>query len=111
MYGNREKGILRRALEGLLPEEVLYRKKSPYPKTHHPLYTELVKARLTSLLNERSSILHEFFEAEKLKEMIETGGKSFQAPWFGQLMTGPQLLAYLCQVHDWFEHYGIDIKE
>ncbi|MCZ0755370.1 asparagine synthase (glutamine-hydrolyzing) [Anoxybacillus sp. J5B_2022] len=111
MYGNREKGILRRALEGLLPEEVLYRKKSPYPKTHHPLYTELVKARLTNLLNERSSILHEFFEAEKLKEMIETGGKSFQAPWFGQLMTGPQLLAYLCQVHDWFEHYGIDIKE
>lgn len=28
MYGNREKGILRKALEGILPEEVLYRKKA-----------------------------------------------------------------------------------
>ncbi|ANB59491.1 asparagine synthase (glutamine-hydrolyzing) [Anoxybacteroides amylolyticum] len=111
MYGNREKGILRKALEGLLPQEVLYRKKSPYPKTHHPLYTELVKARLTDRLTDRSSVLYEFFEVKKLNEIIETGGKSFQAPWFGQLMTGPQLLAYLCQVHDWFEHYGVNIKE
>ncbi|MBS2770539.1 asparagine synthase (glutamine-hydrolyzing) [Anoxybacillus sp. UARK-01] len=111
MYGNREKGILRRALEGILPEEVLYRKKSPYPKTHHPLYTELVKARLKEILKERSSALYEFFEAGKLKEMVETGGKSFQMPWFGQLMTGPQLLAYLCQVHTWFEHYSIQIKD
>lgn len=111
MYGNREKGILRRALEGILPEDVLYRKKSPYPKTHHPLYTELVKKRLAEILNDRSSVLYEFFETEKLKKMIETGGTSFQAPWFGQLMTGPQLLAYLCQVHEWFEHYGIHIKE
>ena len=39
MYGNREKGILRKAFEGILPEEVLYRKKSPYPKTHNPQYT------------------------------------------------------------------------
>ncbi|WP_027408980.1 asparagine synthase (glutamine-hydrolyzing) [Anoxybacteroides tepidamans] len=111
MHGNREKGILRRALEGILPEEVLYRKKSPYPKTHHPLYTELVKKKLKEILNNRSSVLYEFFEAEKLHEMVETGGKSFRTPWFGQLMTGPQLLAYLCQVHMWFEHYGIQIKE
>lgn len=111
MYGNREKGILRRALEGILPEEVLYRKKSPYPKTHHPLYTELVKKWLKEILSDRTSVLYEFFDAQKLEEMVETGGKSFQAPWFGQLMTGPQLLAYLGQVHVWFKNYGIHIKE
>lgn len=111
MYGGREKGLLRKALEGLLPEEVLYRKKSPYPKTHHPLYTKLVKQWLEQLLHDRSSVLHEFFDREKLLALIETEGKSFQVPWFGQLMTGPQLLAYLGQVHVWFDHYGIHIKE
>ncbi|NUK28704.1 asparagine synthase (glutamine-hydrolyzing) [Parageobacillus sp. VR-IP] len=111
MYGNREKGILRKALEGILPEEVLYRKKSPYPKTHHPLYTKLVKNWLKELLNDRSSVLYEFFDTKKLEELVETEGKSFQVPWFGQLMTGPQLLAYLGQVHIWFQHYGITIKE
>ncbi|NIK16223.1 asparagine synthase (glutamine-hydrolysing) [Saccharococcus thermophilus] len=111
MYGNREKGILRKALEGILPEDVLYRKKSPYPKTHHPLYTKLVKNWLKELLNDRSSVLYEFFDAKKLEELVETEGKSFQVPWFGQLMTGPQLLAYLGQVHVWFQHYGITIKE
>ena len=30
--------------------------------------------------------------------ILETEGKSFARPWFGQLMTGPQLMAYLCQV-------------
>ena len=111
MYGNREKGILRKALEGILPEEVLYRKKSPYPKTHHPLYTKLVKNWLKELLNDRTSVLYEFFDTKKLEELVETEGKSFQVPWFGQLMTGPQLLAYLGQVHVWFQHYGITIKE
>ncbi|MBS4175331.1 asparagine synthase (glutamine-hydrolyzing) [Bacillus sp. FJAT-49736] len=110
MHGNREKGILRKALEGLLPNEVLYRKKSPYPKTHHPLYTKVVKNWLNEILEDKSSILYELFKAEKLHEIVESEGKAFQVPWFGQLMTGPQLLAYLAQIHYWFEQYGINIK-
>ena len=42
-YDGMEKGLLRKALEGVLPDEVLYRKKNPYPKTHNPHYTELIK--------------------------------------------------------------------
>jgi asparagine synthase (glutamine-hydrolysing) len=111
MYGNREKGILRRALEGILPDDVLYRKKSPYPKTHHPLYTKLVKQWLKQILTDKTSALYEFFDKEKLTQIVETEGKAFQAPWFGQLMTGPQLLAHLGQIHVWFKEYGISIKE
>ncbi|MBX6395299.1 MAG: asparagine synthase (glutamine-hydrolyzing), partial [Alicyclobacillaceae bacterium] len=36
MTGGREKGLLRQAMRGLLPDDVLERKKSPFPKTHHP---------------------------------------------------------------------------
>ena len=50
MTGNREKGILRKAMEGLLPDEVLYRKKSPYPKTWNPNYLLAVKDMLSKIV-------------------------------------------------------------
>jgi asparagine synthetase B (glutamine-hydrolysing) len=34
----REKGLLRRAPAGVSPDDVLYRRKNPYPKTHNPAY-------------------------------------------------------------------------
>ena len=111
MYGNREKGILRKAFEGVLPEDVLYRKKSPYPKTHNPQYTLAVQTMLQDILKDKSSVLHEFFDKAYLQSIVETGGDSFKEPWFGQLMTGPQLLAYLAQIHIWFKAYNINIAE
>lgn len=111
MHGNREKGILRKALEGALPDEVLYRKKSPYPKTHHPGYTQAVQSMLSEFMSDPNSALHEFFDRNTLKNMIETEGASFKVPWFGQLMTGPQLLAQLAQIHIWFNDYKINIVD
>ncbi|WP_246938651.1 asparagine synthase (glutamine-hydrolyzing) [Bacillus pinisoli] len=110
-YEGREKGILRKALEGILPHDVLYRKKSPYPKTHNPNYTKAVKGWLESILQDKSSALYHFFDEKKLKEIVETEGDAFTVPWFGQLMTGPQLLAHLAQIHVWFNKYGINVKE
>ncbi|PFL13771.1 asparagine synthase (glutamine-hydrolyzing), partial [Bacillus cereus] len=85
MYKNREKGLLRKALEGLLPNDILYRKKSPYPKTHNPHYTKAVTAWLQDLLTDKGSILHELFDKKQLGGLIESGGSAFQTPWFGQL--------------------------
>ncbi|HDR8207375.1 TPA: asparagine synthase (glutamine-hydrolyzing), partial [Bacillus cereus] len=99
MYKNREKGLLRKALEGLLPNDILYRKKSPYPKTHNPHYTKAVTVWIQDLLTDKGSILHELFDKEQLSGLIESGGSAFQTPWYGQLMTGPQLLAHLAQIH------------
>lgn len=107
--GNMEKGILRQAFEDVLPKEVVNRKKNPYPKTYHPEYTALVQKQLQQLLVNKASVLHELFDEESLKKLIISGGKSFQIPWFGQLMAGPQLLAYLIQLHMWVEKYKIDI--
>ena len=42
---------------------------------------------------------------EYILNILETDGKAFSRPWFGQLMTGPQLMAYLCQVNMWLEKY------
>lgn len=111
MFGGREKGILRKAFEGQLPDEVLYRKKSPYPKTHNPYYTKLVQTLLRDSIAKKSSALHEFFDKDQLNAIADSGGTAFKQPWFGQLMTGPQLLAHLYQIHIWFEEYGINLAE
>ncbi|MGM0846820.1 MAG: asparagine synthase (glutamine-hydrolyzing) [Bacillota bacterium] len=111
MHEDREKGILRKALEGTLPDEVLYRKKSPYPKTHNPVYTSLVKNWLEEILEDKSSALYELFDHGRLKTLVETNGEAFKTPWFGQLMTGPQLLAHLAQIHVWFKDYNINIVD
>lgn len=33
--------------------------------------------------------------------------KDYGKPWFGQLMAGPQMLAYFLQVNAWMEDYGL----
>ncbi|MGE8001513.1 asparagine synthase (glutamine-hydrolyzing) [Lysinibacillus sp. NPDC093190] len=109
--GGMEKGLLRKAMQHLLPYEVLYRKKNPYPKTYHPIYTAGVQKWLKEIMEDKNSILHELFERQKLIELIESGGNSFKVPWYGQLMAGPQLLAYLGQIHTWFEFYNIQLIE
>ncbi len=111
MHGNCEKGILRKALEGILPDDVLYRKKSPYPKTHHPGYTRAVQEWMEETLNDSNAPLFEFLDWKKVKEINDSGGASFKDPWFGQLMTGPQLIAHLAQINYWFEAYGVEVVE
>ena len=79
MVGNQEKGILRKALQGVLPKDVLQRKKSPYPKTHNPIYSEKIQSMLKEQLKDKNSILHELFHAERLADLIDSNGSAFKA--------------------------------
>ncbi|RYL95619.1 asparagine synthase (glutamine-hydrolyzing) [Sporolactobacillus sp. THM7-4] len=109
MLGGREKGILRAALKGLLPDDVLYRKKSPYPKTYHPEYTEAVSSWLQKVIDSPGSPLLEIVNREKVQAIIDSEGAAFKVPWFGQLMSGPQLIAHLAQMNEWLKTYNVDI--
>ena len=109
-HNNQEKGILRDAYKNLLPQEITNRKKNPYPKTHNPKYTNIITKLLKKRLKNKNSILYKIFDKEKLNELIETKGESFESPWFGQLMTGPQLLAFLYQIDIWASIYKIIVE-
>lgn len=106
----REKGILRRALNGILPETILSRRKSPYPKTHHPAYTAAVRSWLVEILNDPSSPLLPLINRAAVRDLTKADGAVFDRPWFGQLMTGPQLFAYLIQVDTWMRDYKVTVK-
>lgn len=106
----REKGLLRHIMKGILPDEIIERKKSPYPKTHNPTYLKTVKEMLTKIMNNKNAPINILLNRNYILEILETDGKTFSRPWFGQLMTGPQLMAYLCQVNMWLEKYNPAIK-
>lgn len=108
--GGREKGILRKALTGVLPEDVLYRKKSPYPKTHNPNYLTAVRNNMLAILDNPASPILRLINADKIRAIAASEESSSNLPWFGQLMSGPQLFAYLTQVNHWLTNYNIAIR-
>ncbi|KLU58830.1 asparagine synthetase [glutamine-hydrolyzing] 3 [Peptococcaceae bacterium CEB3] len=110
MLAGREKGLLRQALAGLLPEDILWRKKSPYPKTHHPAYLKAVSTWLSRILADRSSPLLPLVNVPALRALIEISSTLPSGrPWFGQLMDTPQMFAFLIQVDSWLRTNKVEI--
>lgn len=105
-YKSYEKGLLREAMRNILPDEVLWRKKSPYPKTHNPEYLKLVSDMLSKIIENPSSKIFEFIKKEELQKLLNTERNE---PWYGQLMTTPQTIAYFVQINYWLEKYKISI--
>lgn len=110
-YQNREKGLLRHALTGILPDDVLWRRKSPYPKTHNPSFCAAVQAELLAILADSSSPLLPLIDVAKISDFTASEAARSPYPWFGQLMGGPQLMAYLIQVNAWLRENKVRIVE
>ena len=106
----REKGLLRRCYKGILPDEIITRKKSPYPKTFNPNYLQMTKGLLLNIYNDKNTRLFEIMSKEKVKELIDSDAKCFGQPWYGQLMREAQIFAYLIQVEFWLRHFNVEIE-
>jgi asparagine synthase (glutamine-hydrolysing) len=107
-YGGREKGIIRKAFEDLLPHDIVWRKKSPYPKTHNPVYMRLCSERIEKIMADPSRRINSLISPQGVREMIQDPD-SIASPWYGQLMRAPQILAYLIQLDHWLETYDVQI--
>ena len=105
-YQGREKGLLRYAMRKWLPEEVLWRKKSPYPKTHNPAYLATVSRRLQEVLADPKAPLPQIADRKALEALLDA---NLTQPWYGQLMTVPQTMAYMLQINHWLEAYNVQI--
>ena len=104
----REKGILREAMIGILPDEIIWRKKSPYPKTHNPIYMNMVSKEVRKILQDKESIVATLINHKEVKEIIENP-HVLTIPWYGQLMRAPQVLAYIIQLDHWFKINNIQL--
>ena len=104
----REKGIVRRAFADELPKEIVYRKKSPYPKTFHPVYTRLCADYVRHIFEDNTSVAASLFDRNAVQKLMQRP-ESLAEPWFGQLMRTPQIFAYIIQLDRWFRHYHVKI--
>ena len=107
-YKGYEKGLLRAAMQDYLPEKVLWRKKSPYPKTHNPNYLQAVRAMLAAILQDPKAPLFQLVKREAIEQLLlQPSG----VQWYGQLMAYPQTIAYFVQMNAWLQAYDVKIVE
>lgn len=104
----REKGIVRRAFADELPKDIVFRKKSPYPKTFHPVYTRLCADYVRRIFEDNTSVAATLFDRNAVQKLMQRP-ESLAEPWFGQLMRTPQIFAYIIQLDRWFRHYHVKI--
>ncbi|MDE6502654.1 MAG: asparagine synthase (glutamine-hydrolyzing) [Ruminococcus sp.] len=105
-YQGREKGLLREAMKEWLPEKVLWRKKSPYPKTHNPAFLNAVTEKLSAVMEEKNNILFELVKREELEKLLR---HEDHIQWYGQLMNLPQTIAFFIQLDHWLKRYKIKL--
>ncbi len=105
-YQGREKGLLREAMKEWLPEKVLWRKKSPYPKTHNPAFLDAVTQKLSVIMEEKNNILFEIVKREQLEKLLK---HEDYVQWYGQLMNLPQTIAFFIQLDYWLKHFKIKL--
>lgn len=109
-YHNQEvKALLRDAFCDYLPDAVLHRKKSPYPKTYHPEYETLLKTQLKAILDNSAEPLHKLVNQNYLTTLMNSPA-DLGKPWFGQLMAVPQMYAYLIEINDWLKTYQVRLE-
>ena len=90
-----------------LPEKVLHRKKSPYPKTHNPNFLAAVTERLGEILTEKDSVLTELVKREELEKLLR---HEEYVQWYGQLMNLPQTIAFFIQLDHWLKTFKITLR-
>ncbi len=105
-HQGREKGLLREAVKDYLPEQVLYRKKSPFPKTHHPRYLALAEEKLRQLLEDPAAPIFQLVPRNALENLLY---QDFPWPWYGQIMRRPQTIVYMLQMNFWLKQYSVRI--
>ncbi len=108
LLNNTPKGLLRYIAKDYLPTEIMNRPKSPYPKTYHPKYEELLKLRLKEIIHDSSSPIRAYLNTSVIDKLLD-GPENNVNPWYGQLMAKPQMFAYLIQIDYWMRKYSLSL--
>ena len=64
---------------------------------------------MNAILNDKNAPVLQLIDSNKVREIVDSRGTSYKAPWFGQLMTEPQLMTYLIQMNIWLKEYHVKL--
>ena len=62
---------------------------------------------MRELLGDGRAPLRQAADPDAVRRLADGPLSPVQTPWFGQLMAGPQMLAYLLQVDQWLRRYRV----
>jgi asparagine synthase (glutamine-hydrolysing) len=96
-----EKGILRRALAEVLPDDVRNRKKSAYPQIKNKNYLHWSQQQMQQILDDPHSPLAPFVNKEEVQRVIIGNAVATE-------ISAP--IEHMIQVDRWLREYNIEIK-
>ena len=108
--GGVDKGLYREAVRDLLPEKLRMRRKSPYPKTCSAAYADAIRSRVRAMCADVHAPIWSFADRDFVEKLAASALNPADTPWFGQLMAGPQMLAYLLQIDSWMRRRNIAVE-
>lgn len=108
--GGAEKGLFREAVRDLLPDKLRMRKKSPYPKTCSSAYADAIRRKMRDLFADPRAPIWQLVDADCIEKYASSPLNPGDTPWYGQLMAGPQMLAYLLQVNSWMQERQLNVE-
>jgi asparagine synthase (glutamine-hydrolysing) len=107
--GGIEKGLLRNAVDGLLPDDITWRPKSAYPTTKDPSYAKAIDAATAELLADPAAPLFDLVDRKALRDAVDSGHTSAatSAP-FGTVGPYQKIgLSYLLDIDNWLRQHRV----
>lgn len=99
--GGTPKGLLRKSVADMLPEQLVSRPKSQYPAAPDPRYDSEVRDRARALVN-GDSVVGPLLDRDRVLALAD--GTSKRPPWMQRLA-----LAYLLQIDLWLRTYQVRV--
>jgi len=103
---DKPKGILRRAVKGILPQDILNRPKTSYPSTIDPDYEIAVKQALVPVLNDDNATVWHLFDRKKVNDLIKAEINITD----GMLYSSLAALSHVLHWNVWIKKYNIKIN-
>jgi len=104
--GDIEKGILRRAFVGILPDDVRMRRKSAYPASHNPTYIQAMQNWTLQIINDPNAPVRSLVNVSVVRFMAE--GNLPEVPGVPNDFA-VMFLERIIQLNSWLQEYQISI--
>jgi asparagine synthase (glutamine-hydrolysing) len=103
-FDGREKSLLRAALNDVLPQSILERRKTPYPVTHSADYAKALCAELNRLMTDRDAPVAGLLDTEAGRRVVDDPDNLVAGP---QAWTARTHVEMLFQLNMWLDMYRV----
>ena len=100
--GDIEKGILRRAMSGLLPDDVRCRRKSAYPASYNPTYIEATRKWARQIVENPSAPIRPLINLAYLQQLLAQDQLARSEGW-------ASLYERIIQINSWMQEYHVSV--